>query len=85
MKELGEMPQKSMPLFILTKIFEFYESSFFEKLLTYSGLVSGYMWSKKGKKKENLIFFLSKKYHLSKYTYIYKIEIVPIILRVTTR
>ena len=34
-----------------------FESSFFEKLMTYSGLVSGYIWSKKAKKKDNLIFF----------------------------
>jgi hypothetical protein len=39
-----------------------YESSFFEKLMTYSGLVSGYIWSKKAKIKDNLIFLLSKKY-----------------------
>jgi hypothetical protein len=29
--------------------------------MTYSGLESGYIWSKKAKIKENLIFFLSKK------------------------
>ena len=61
MKELGEMPLKSMPLFILTKIFEFYKSSFFEKLLTYSGLVSGYIWSNKGKKKRKFNFFFKQK------------------------
>jgi hypothetical protein len=33
--------------------------------MTYSGLVSGYMWSKKAKIKDNLIFFLSKKYCLN--------------------
>jgi len=41
------------------------ESSFFEKYMTYSGLVSGYIWSKKAKKKDYLIFFLSKKYFLN--------------------
>ncbi len=30
-----------------------HESSFFEKLMTYSGLVSGYIWSKKARKKDN--------------------------------
>jgi hypothetical protein len=40
--------------------FENLESSFFEKLMTYSGLVSGYIWSKKAKKKDNLIFFKQK-------------------------
>jgi len=38
------------------------ESSFFEKLMTYSGFVSGFNWSKKAKKKNDLIFFLSKKH-----------------------
>ena len=33
------------------------DSSFFEKLMTYSGLVSEYMWSKKAKKKTILFFF----------------------------
>jgi len=34
---------------------------FIEKLMTYSGLVSGYMWSTKVKKKYNLSFFLKQK------------------------
>jgi hypothetical protein len=33
--------------------------------MTHSGLVSGYIWSKKAKKKDNLIFFLSKKHFLN--------------------
>jgi hypothetical protein len=37
------------------------ECSFFEKLMTYSGLVSGYMWSKKAKKKDKLSFFFKQK------------------------
>jgi hypothetical protein len=38
-------------------LYDLDESSFFEKLMTYSGLASGYIWSKKAKKKDNLIFF----------------------------
>jgi hypothetical protein len=51
----------------MASIFKFYqdESSFFEKLMTYSGLVSGYIRSKKAKKKGQFNFFLSKKYFLN--------------------
>ena len=33
------------------RFFKKTESNFFEKLMTYSGLVSEYIWSKKAKKK----------------------------------
>jgi hypothetical protein len=49
--------QTEIKLLFLNKNFYFLliESSSFEKLMTYSGLVSGYMWSKKAEKKENLV------------------------------
>jgi hypothetical protein len=50
-----------MTSFIMHRLFYCLSgSSFFEKIMTYSGLVSGYIWSKKARKKDNLIFFLSK-------------------------
>jgi len=46
-----------------------FEISFFDKLMTYSGLVSGYIWSKKAKKKKDNLFIFKQKIFFKLFKY----------------